>query len=257
VPGDLPVPLMLHLPTRLVDSMTLTMQRRTVGDLSGYGLPAPEIGVMTRLKTRGGSGVAVVDPPVLAAIRSGAVQVVPAVAGLDQDGVRLTDGTRRLPSGGARPRARRREIGHCAAHRFGHTSPGGEGTGARATWCSTIVVCSVSSSGSPNHSVTVGVVDSTEPSSRSATSAGTSPATGGPGPQVASPVRIPSARYGQVRARRSTSAAVKSGSSARRPRQAHPWVRCPSEHRPQLVAQPVRRVHSAPAVAAGEVPRRW
>src|SRR5699024_2987108 len=74
------------------------------GDLSGYGLPAPEIGVMTRLKTRGGSGVAVVDPPGLAAIRSGAVQVVPAVAGLDQDGVRLTDGTRRLPSGGARPR---------------------------------------------------------------------------------------------------------------------------------------------------------
>ncbi len=97
LPGDLPVPVMLHLPTRMVDTMMLAMQRRTVGDLSGYGLPAPDVGAMTRLKTRGGSGVAVVDPPVLDSIRSGAVQVVPAVAGLDHDGASLADGTRLHP----------------------------------------------------------------------------------------------------------------------------------------------------------------
>ncbi|WP_147918846.1 flavin-containing monooxygenase [Ruania zhangjianzhongii] len=97
IPGDLPVPLMLHLPTRIVDKMMLTMQHRVVGDLAPYGLPAPQMGPMTRLKTRGGSGVAVVDPSVVASIRSGAVQVVPAVVGLDHDGARLADGTRLHP----------------------------------------------------------------------------------------------------------------------------------------------------------------
>ena len=97
IPGDFPVPLMLRLPTRVVDRAMLTMQQRVVGDLAPYGLPAPEMGVMTRLKTRDGSGVAIVDPPVLASIRSGDVQVVPAVVGLDHDGARLADGTRLHP----------------------------------------------------------------------------------------------------------------------------------------------------------------
>lgn len=97
VPGDLPVPLMLRLPTRWVDRMMLSMQQRTVGDLAPYGLAAPQVGPMTRLKTRGGSGVAVIDPPVVASIRTGKVQVVPAVVGLDYDGARLADGSRLHP----------------------------------------------------------------------------------------------------------------------------------------------------------------
>lgn len=97
IPRDLPVPLMLRLPTPLVAKMMLIMQHCVVGDLAPYGLPAPERGPMTRLKTRGGSGVAVVDPPVVASIRSGTVQVVAAVVSPDHDGARLADGTRLHP----------------------------------------------------------------------------------------------------------------------------------------------------------------
>lgn len=97
VPGDLLVPLMLRLPTPWVDGMMLALQRRTVGDLSPHGLPDPHIGAMTRLKNRHGSGVAVVDPPVVDSIRRGAVQVVAAVTALDSGGAQLADGSRLHP----------------------------------------------------------------------------------------------------------------------------------------------------------------
>lgn len=92
VPGDLSAPLLLHLPTRVADRLIFTVQRRLIGDLSAHGLPSPTQGMMARQKADG-SGPAVVDPVVLDAIRSGAIQYVPAVTGLDPDGVVLADGS--------------------------------------------------------------------------------------------------------------------------------------------------------------------
>lgn len=93
LPADLPVPLFLRLPTRLVDAMMRGMQRVTVGDLSAHGLPLPTEGPFTRLKVDG-TGTAVIDNVVLTAIRDGRIECVAAVSGLDPDGAVLADGSR-------------------------------------------------------------------------------------------------------------------------------------------------------------------
>lgn len=92
LPVDLPMPLFLHLPTKLVDGMLRRMQRATVGDLSAYGLPTPTEGAITGLKRRG-AGTAIVDADVLSAIRDGSIRVVAAATGLDENGLVLVDGT--------------------------------------------------------------------------------------------------------------------------------------------------------------------
>lgn len=93
LPADLPTPLFLHLPTGLVDRMLAAMSRRVVGDLSPYGLPAPEEGAIAALMRRG-AGTAMVDPEVLDDLRTGAFTVVPETVGLDRDEVVLRDGSR-------------------------------------------------------------------------------------------------------------------------------------------------------------------
>ncbi|MFI7494121.1 flavin-containing monooxygenase [Kocuria sp. M4R2S49] len=93
VPGDLPVPLLLHLPDALVDRLLFALQRKTVGDLSAYGLPRPTEGTMASIKSRGVTP-AIVDPEVLDEIRGGAIECVPAVVGLDGDSVVLAGGRR-------------------------------------------------------------------------------------------------------------------------------------------------------------------
>jgi len=92
-PSDLPVPIFLHLPDRLVDRMLAALQRRVVGDLTAYGLPPAQEGAISGLKRRG-AGTAIVDPEVIEAIRDGVIGVVQAVTGLDADGVVLADGGR-------------------------------------------------------------------------------------------------------------------------------------------------------------------
>ncbi|AGF72963.1 flavin-containing monooxygenase [Corynebacterium halotolerans] len=91
LPGDLPAPLLFHLPTALADRLVFAVQRRIVGDLSGYGLPRPTRGMMSRQKENG-AGPAVVDREVIDAIRGGAIECVPAVTALDGDTVVLADG---------------------------------------------------------------------------------------------------------------------------------------------------------------------
>lgn len=91
VPGDLPAPLLFHLPSGLADRMLFAMQRRMIGDLSAHGLPRPTQGMMARQKADG-SGPAVVDVEVIDAIRSGAIECVLTVVGLDGDSVVLADG---------------------------------------------------------------------------------------------------------------------------------------------------------------------
>ncbi|PLC11307.1 pyridine nucleotide-disulfide oxidoreductase [Kocuria flava] len=93
VPGDLPVPLLLHLPDPLVDRLLFALQRRTVGDLSAYGLPRPTEGAMAAIRARGVTP-AIVDRVVLDEIRAGAIECVPAVVGLDGADVVLAGGRR-------------------------------------------------------------------------------------------------------------------------------------------------------------------
>ncbi|MEO3758553.1 NAD(P)/FAD-dependent oxidoreductase [Mycobacterium sp. B14F4] len=92
LPADLPVPLFLRLPTALVDKLLLAMQRRVVGDLSGFGLAAPVEGPIAGLKRRG-AGTAIVDREVVDAIRARSLRVVAAVERLGPDGAVLADGT--------------------------------------------------------------------------------------------------------------------------------------------------------------------
>ena len=93
VPGDLPAPLMFHLPAAVVDRLLFAMQRRMIGDLSEHGLPAPTQGMMARQKLDG-SGPAVVDLEVIEALRRGDFRCVPAVTGLDGHDVLTADGAR-------------------------------------------------------------------------------------------------------------------------------------------------------------------
>lgn len=94
LPADLPVPLFLKLPEPFVDRLLLRMQRRTLGDLTGYGLPLPTEGPISQLRRRG-SGTAVVDPEVLDTIKVGRVRVVAAVHSLPPRRTASASSTRR------------------------------------------------------------------------------------------------------------------------------------------------------------------
>jgi putative flavoprotein involved in K+ transport len=90
--GALPgIKQMLKLPPRLADAQVRVIQKWTIGDLSAYGLPTPAVGPFAQLQQTGASPAGV-DPEVLSAIMAGRIQVVPAVAGFDADGVLLVDG---------------------------------------------------------------------------------------------------------------------------------------------------------------------
>ncbi|MGV0794412.1 flavin-containing monooxygenase [Mycolicibacterium sp. XJ1819] len=92
LPGDLPLPLFLRLPTGLVDKVLLAMQRRVIGDLSAFGIGVPAEGPIAGLKRRGG-GTAIVDRGVVNAIRDGSLPVVSAVDHLAPGGAVLVDGS--------------------------------------------------------------------------------------------------------------------------------------------------------------------
>jgi cation diffusion facilitator CzcD-associated flavoprotein CzcO len=93
LPGDLPVPLFLRLPTAWVDRLLLLVRRQVIGDLSDRGLAAPTEGPISQLRRRG-AGTAIVDREVIDAIRDGAIQVVPAVERLSTGGAVLAGGDR-------------------------------------------------------------------------------------------------------------------------------------------------------------------
>lgn len=92
MPGDPAVLLLLRLPPRLADAQVRVLRRITIGDLAPYGLPVPAEGPFARLR-RDGDNPAVVDPEAVQDVRTGQVEVVPAVARLDDDHVRLADDT--------------------------------------------------------------------------------------------------------------------------------------------------------------------
>jgi cation diffusion facilitator CzcD-associated flavoprotein CzcO len=96
IPGDVIAVALLHLPTRAGDAFARFGRRMDVGDLTEYGLPVPEEGVMSRLK-RLGVAPAIVDKEVIEAIKDGRIEVVRGVEECDSTGVDLADGERIEP----------------------------------------------------------------------------------------------------------------------------------------------------------------
>jgi len=85
-----------RLPTPISDAVARFVRRRTIGDLSAYGLPVPAEGVFSRLH-RLHVAPMIVDPEVLDAIRSGRIEIVAGVAALNDTGAVLADGERIAP----------------------------------------------------------------------------------------------------------------------------------------------------------------
>ena len=94
--GPLFARLMLKLGPRRADRIMPLIRRLEVGDLTEYGLPAPEEGVFARLM-RLGVAPAIVDKEVIQAIKDRRIEIVAGVESLDDDGVVLADGARIEP----------------------------------------------------------------------------------------------------------------------------------------------------------------
>ena len=86
----------VKLPAGRADRLMSFVRRKRIGDLTEFGLPEPEEGVVSRLK-RLGVAPAIVDREVLDAIRERRIEIVGAVEALDEGGVQLADGSRIEP----------------------------------------------------------------------------------------------------------------------------------------------------------------
>jgi putative flavoprotein involved in K+ transport len=81
-----------RLPPRLGDVLTRTIARVLVGDLTRYGVPPARDGLVSRYRKSG--DVPVLDVGLVAALKRGTAQVVPAIDALTATGVELADGRR-------------------------------------------------------------------------------------------------------------------------------------------------------------------
>ena len=96
LPGEWIGTALLHFPTRFGNALARFGSRQDFGDLSEYGLPVPQEGLMTRFR-RDGTVPAIVDKEVVEAVKQGTVEVVGAVESLDSAGVILAGGSRVEP----------------------------------------------------------------------------------------------------------------------------------------------------------------
>jgi hypothetical protein len=71
-------------------------RRLDIGDLTEYGLPVPEEGLMTRFR-RTRQAPAIVDKEVIESIKAGRIEIVRGVESLDEAGVTLAGGARVEP----------------------------------------------------------------------------------------------------------------------------------------------------------------
>jgi cation diffusion facilitator CzcD-associated flavoprotein CzcO len=94
--GPLLARMLSKLPSERADAILRKVRLRELGDLTEYGLPIPEEGVISRLK-RLRVAPAIVDKEWIEAIKDGRVEVVAGVESFDDAGVRLADGTRIEP----------------------------------------------------------------------------------------------------------------------------------------------------------------
>jgi cation diffusion facilitator CzcD-associated flavoprotein CzcO len=96
LPGEWIGRALLHFPTGFGDKFARFGSRQDFGDLSKYGLPVPQEGLMTRFR-RDGTVPSIVDKEVIEAVKDGTVEVVGAVESLDSTGVILAGGSRVEP----------------------------------------------------------------------------------------------------------------------------------------------------------------
>ena len=96
LPGEWIGTALLYFPSRFGDALARFGSRQDFGDLSPYGLPVPEEGLMTRFR-RDGTVPSIVDKEVIEAVKQGTVEVVGAVESLDSAGVILAGGSRVEP----------------------------------------------------------------------------------------------------------------------------------------------------------------
>jgi cation diffusion facilitator CzcD-associated flavoprotein CzcO len=97
LPGDVPATLMYRLPPQIGDRQTRLIRRLTIGGLSAYGLVPPQEGIMSR-SHRDGKAPAILDKPIIDAIRERRIEIVAAVESFDMTGVVLADRTRLEPN---------------------------------------------------------------------------------------------------------------------------------------------------------------
>jgi len=83
--------LVSRLPAALVDPIARVQRRLTVPDLAPFGIPAPDDGLLSRVRRVG--EVPLQDVGFVAAVRAGTVTPVAAVTGFDGDKVLLADGS--------------------------------------------------------------------------------------------------------------------------------------------------------------------
>jgi putative flavoprotein involved in K+ transport len=79
-----------RLPPVMGDRVASVMQRTTVGDLTRYGMPRPERGVLSDFRAR--DTVPILDVGLVDLLKNGLVEVVPAVVGLEGPRVLLAEG---------------------------------------------------------------------------------------------------------------------------------------------------------------------
>jgi len=94
--GPIVARVVLKLGTERADKIMRAAQRRTVGDLTPYGLPIPEEGMASRL-ARLGVAPAIIDKETIQAIKDRRFDVVAAPERFDGNGVVLADGSRIEP----------------------------------------------------------------------------------------------------------------------------------------------------------------
>lgn len=87
--------LVVRLPTRVVDRVAAAVARMTTPDLTAYGLPRPDTGLLTRVVRDG--AIPVQDVGIIDAILSGRVEPVAAIREIDGPDVVLADGSRARP----------------------------------------------------------------------------------------------------------------------------------------------------------------
>ena len=84
-----------RMPPRVVDSIVRVAQRVTVGDLSSYGLEKPSRGVYTRVIED--DVIPIIDVGLIAAVKAGQVEIVPALLGFEGPEVILSGKQRIRP----------------------------------------------------------------------------------------------------------------------------------------------------------------
>jgi putative flavoprotein involved in K+ transport len=90
VPSQLVSILLAKLPLPIADAVARATARLTIGDLRMLGLPAPDRGIYTEMVRD--RQIPIIDVGLVAALRAGRVEVVPAVEGFDGQSVLLHGG---------------------------------------------------------------------------------------------------------------------------------------------------------------------